>query len=208
VSDPSSTGNENTRPPKPKVSPARNAVGLVGLLILIAIAVFQYWAFFGFNAAVHALEARSQDEEKGLVDIAEVERLIGKTPDGPGSDFLDGNRTFTKTTYTWRGLRSYTLTAYYTKGLGPCLHHFETESAKYAPEPVVSGVNAPVAADPNARKPKGKTSAPVLADGAPKAAAAKDAAPAPAGGPGNAAAAVLPSKPAPPKAPADAKDPK
>ena len=36
--------------------------------------------------------------------------------------------TFTKKTYTWKGLiNSYTLTAYYTKGKSPALHHIEAE---------------------------------------------------------------------------------
>ena len=64
--------------------------------------------------------SRTQDEEKGLLEVPEVESLVGKSADGPGSDFQDGTRTFIQTKYTWRGpIKSYTLTAYYTKGVGP-----------------------------------------------------------------------------------------
>ena len=102
--------------------------------------------------------------------------LLGKAPDGPGSDFAEGARTFTKTTYTWRGaLRSYTLAAYYTKGPGPCLHHFESEGAKFEPEPAPKAPSGPGPASPGPTSPRvaRKKSAPP-AVGASKAGAPAD----------------------------------
>ena len=130
-------------------------VGVVVLLAVLVVAAFQYSALLGYNAAVRALETRSQDEDKGLVDVAEAEKLLGSAPDGPGSDFAEGGRTFTKTTYTWRGaLRSYTLAAYYTKGPGPCLHHFESEGAKYEPEPAATALSGPGSPSPGPTSPR------------------------------------------------------
>ena len=160
MSDPSATGSENTGSPKKKVSPARNVIGFVGLIVLIVIAAFQYSAVLGYNAALKAIEARSQDEDKGLVDVPETEKILGKAPDGPGSDFSEGNRTFTKTPYTWRGaIKSYTLTVYYTKGPGTFLHHYEPDGEKYTPEPVVD-VNSTPIANPGMERTKKKKAAP------------------------------------------------
>jgi hypothetical protein len=158
MSDPGSTGTENSASSKKKVSPARNVVGIVVLVAVIIAGWFQYSAVFAYNRALKALDARNQDEEKGLLDVPEVENLVGKPADGPGSDFLEGTRTFTQTKYTWRGpLKSYSLTAYYTKGADPWLHHFEPDGTKYVTEPVV--VPPPleaVATAPAPQKSKGK----------------------------------------------------
>jgi len=132
----STPGSPTTGAPKKGVSPARNLIGLVLLLALAAVVWLEYSAHFGYNGAVKALEARSQDEDKGLMDVQEAETLLGKSPDGPGIEVDDNGRTFTKKTYTWRALlRPQTLTAFYTKEATPHLHHFETQGAKYVEEP-------------------------------------------------------------------------
>jgi hypothetical protein len=135
---PSSPGSATTGAPRKGVSPARNIIGLVVLLALAVVAWLEYSANFGYNGAVKALDARTQDEEKGLMDVQEAETLLGKLPDGPGVEIKesDSGRTFTKKTYTWRALlRPRTLAAFYTKEATPHLHHYETEGAKYVPDP-------------------------------------------------------------------------
>jgi hypothetical protein len=136
MSVPSSPDSPPTGAPKKGVSPARNIIGLVVLLALVAVVWLEYSAHFGYNGAVKALEARTQDEEKGLMDVQEAETLLGRSPDGPGTDFNDDGRIFTKKTYTWRALlRPKTVTAFYTKEATPHLHHYETQGAKYVEEP-------------------------------------------------------------------------
>jgi len=89
------------------------------------------------------------------MSVQEAETLLGKSPDGPGSDFQEAERTYTKKTYTWPGLfKSYTLTAFYTKEKDSRLHHFETEGEKYAPEPAAVGVTpTPIPAEYGDRAP-------------------------------------------------------
>jgi hypothetical protein len=221
MSDPGSTGAESAATPKKKVSPARNAIGIIFLIVAVSIALSQFYAVLGYKAAVKALDARSQDEDKGLMQVPEVETLLGKSPDGPDTDFQEGNRTFTKKTYTWPAvLKSYTLTVFYTKGLGPCLHHFVPEGAEYTPETTVTPSSTPVATNPGPRKARTKrstagTSEPASAKapsptkaaepttGEPKPAPKSDEGPAKAKEP-----AAESSKPAPATAPEPAKEPK
>jgi hypothetical protein len=135
MSAPRSSGAVNTGSPKKPVSPARNAIGLVLLIAVVIWCWFEYSAKSGYNSAVHALDARTKDETKALMPVAEAETLMGKAPDGPGTEFKDSFQMFTKKSYTWRGvLKKYTLTAYYTTGIDPCLHHYATEGATYDPE--------------------------------------------------------------------------
>jgi hypothetical protein len=157
MSDPGSAGTENAGSSKTKVSPARNVIGIIVLVAVIVAGWFQYSAVFAYNRAMKALDARTQDEDKGLLEVPEVESLVGKSPDGPGSDFQEGTRNFTRTKYTWRGpLKSYTMTAYYTKGAGPCLHHFEPDGATYVAETVAAPTSEAVATAPAPEKAKGK----------------------------------------------------
>ncbi|MFI5461554.1 MAG: hypothetical protein ACHRXM_39715, partial [Isosphaerales bacterium] len=151
--NPSGTGKTGSS--KKTVSPARNVIYLVIILAAGIVAWFEFSAKFGYNAAVKALDARTRDEEKTLMSVQEAESLLGKSPDGPGSDLQEAERTYTKKTYTWPGLfRSYTLTAFYTKEKDSRLHHFETEGEKYAPEPTAAGVNAtPIPAQVSAKAP-------------------------------------------------------
>src|SRR5205823_11505794 len=98
MSDLSSSDTGKPGSPKKRVSPARNLIGLVVLLAVLALGWLEYSAKSGYNAAVKALNARSQDEEKDLLAVQEAANLLGKSPDGPGSDLQDGHRTFTKKT--------------------------------------------------------------------------------------------------------------
>ena len=178
MSDPSSTGTESTGPAKKKVSPARNAVGLVVLLALIVVIGFQYPAFFRFNAAVKALDTRMSDEDQGVLKVQEAEGLLGK-PDGPGSDLENDGLRLTAKTYTWHGpLKSFTVKAFYTRGSEPYLHHFETDGAKFVPEPVAvdPGGNVPTAPS-TAGKGRGKRKAPAPEAGPSKGAVTTDRVP-------------------------------
>jgi hypothetical protein len=155
MSDMSSAGAEKTGSSKKKVSPARNAIGIVVLIAVVVFGWLQYSAKSGYNAAATALNGRIEDEDKGLLMVDEAERLIGKAPDGPGSDTEEGNRTFTKKTYSWPGvLKSYTLTAFYTKEANPYLHHFEA-GAKLAAEPIADAKSDIIRAPVPGETPKG-----------------------------------------------------
>jgi hypothetical protein len=100
---------------QPKVSPLRNLIGLVVLLAVITVGVVEVMANMGFNNAVNALNGKLKDVELGPSQ-PEVEKLMGKTPDGPG--VREGSES--RVRYTWRGVfRSYSLVAYYTTGENP-----------------------------------------------------------------------------------------
>jgi hypothetical protein len=134
MSEPNSSAVGKAGAPKKPVSPVRNIVGIVVLIAVCVAGWFQYSALAGYNAAVNALETRSQEEGKDLMTESEAAELLKKEPDDAGSDFKEGNATYTKKTYTWRGLKSYTVTAFYTKSKAPALHHFETSEKKYEAE--------------------------------------------------------------------------
>lgn len=138
MSDSDFAGTDKKSSAKPPISPARNIVGVVVLIAVVVVGAIQYSQMLGFNAAVKKLETRSQDENADLMTMQDAEGLLGKSPDGPGTDYNDGNYDFLKKTYTWPALlKSYTLTAYYTKGKEPHLHHYETEGAKLEKAPNV-----------------------------------------------------------------------
>ncbi len=135
MSVPGPSPAETTGSPKKKVSPTRNLVGLIVLVVVLAVAGFQYAALLRYTVAVKALDARVLDDDKGLMTNQEADSLLGKAPDGPGSDFTEEGRSFTKRTYTWQGpLKSFTLTTYYTNGAAAFLHHFEAQGEKYVPK--------------------------------------------------------------------------
>ncbi len=135
MSDPSPSPTENTGSPTKNVSPTRNLIGLIVLVVVLAAAGFQYAALIRYTIAVKALDARAVDDDKGLMTSQEADSVLGKAPDGPGSDFTEEGRNFTKKTYTWQGpLKSFTLTAVYTNGTDAFLHHFETQGEKYVPK--------------------------------------------------------------------------
>jgi hypothetical protein len=145
---PSSDAPKAAAPKKP-ISPVRHLVGLVVLIAVLAVGWLEYSAKSGYNAAVNALDARTKEEDKELMTVQEAESLLGKAPDGPATDVEDGGQTFAKKTYTWRGLvKSYPLTAFYTKQADSRLHHFETEGAHLPASPPPPSEPTPAPASP------------------------------------------------------------
>jgi hypothetical protein len=135
MSDASSVGPANTTA-QPFWN-TRNIIGLIVLAGVTAIGAIEYSAYFGHKWAVSALNTRASDEDKELMTISEAEKLLGKEPDGPASEFNEGVWNFDQKTYTWSGLlKKHTVTAYYTKGKDARLHHFESDGAKLEPAPV------------------------------------------------------------------------
>jgi hypothetical protein len=131
MSEPNASPIPETPPSKKATSPARNLIGLILLVVITGVAWSQFAAVRGYNAAVKALEVRTQDEEKSLLTADEVEKLIGRTPDGPESVEKDTVRTLVTRKYTWRApIRSYKLTAHYSKEADLRLINFETEGAQ------------------------------------------------------------------------------
>ncbi len=134
------TVNEGETTPQPsspptktgaKVSPARNALGVVLLLVAGTICVLEFSANFGFNRAVKAIEAKIPKDDASdptsqlgeLPSREEVERIIGRSPDGA----LVKEGSESKATYTWKGLlRKFVLTAYYSNGMNPSLIRITT----------------------------------------------------------------------------------
>ena len=113
MSDSDFSPTDKKSAPKKSVSPGRNIFGIILLLAVVLVGVFQYSQLFAFNSMVSKLEARANDESKNLMTVPEAEDLLGKSPDGPGVDYVQGPFNFTKKTYTWSGvIKSYTLTAY------------------------------------------------------------------------------------------------
>jgi hypothetical protein len=139
MSDASSSPVERQTSSKKGVSPTRNIAGSLVLIAVLIVGAFQYYALYGFNTAVTALGARTANENAGLLTVEDTESLLGRSPDGPAVDVKDVIQTLSKQTYTWRGpIKSYTLTAYFTKGAAPGLHHYESEGAKLPEEPKVA----------------------------------------------------------------------
>ena len=168
MSDPSSTpaGKSKTGSTKQPVSPARNIIGLIVLVVVVVVGGLEYSAKSKYNAAVTALDSRTKDESQELMTASESEGLLGRAPDGPARDVQVEGRTFAKKTFTWRGaLKSYTVAAFYTKHADARLHHFETPGASPTPEAGEAGAGpaaaAPVAAA--APAPSAPTAAPAAA---------------------------------------------
>jgi hypothetical protein len=135
MSEPSSSATGKAGAPKQPVSPLRNIIGLIVLAVVVVFGWLEYSAKSGYNAAVKSLDERSKVEDKGLMTLAEAEAMMNKAADDAGSDVQDGNVTFTKKNYTWKGvINSYTVAAYYTKQKEPALHHYEA-GEKFQAEP-------------------------------------------------------------------------
>ena len=218
MSGPSPSPTENTGSPKKKVSLTRNLIGLIVLVVVLAVAGFQYAALIRYTVAVKALDARALDDDKGLMTNQEADSLLGKAPDGPGSDFTEEGRKFTKKTYTWQGpLKSFTLTTFYTNGAAAFLDHFEAQGEKYVPKwsSATATKTGPIRITKGRSKKKsasaakgdaktatvpGKVTAPAAGGEPSKATAAPAPAPATAAGP-----AAEPPKPTTTPAPAPAK---
>ncbi len=107
-----------------RVSPARNAVGVVLLVAFSAVAYLEWNANRQSGAAIAKLnQALARDEEgSDLLSKEQVEGMIGRGPDGPGADEAGE----LKVTYTWKGaIRKYPLTTFYTKQSPPKLLRIE-----------------------------------------------------------------------------------
>jgi hypothetical protein len=144
--------------PKTGVSALRNIIGLIVLLAVLVVGGLQVWAKTSYNSAVNALSERTTDETKDLLKIGEAETLIGHESDDAGREVDETFRKYLKKTYTWHGLLgvlpSYTITAYYTRGVDPRLHHFETDEKKYTPDAAGIQTKADAGAVPTQPMPK------------------------------------------------------
>jgi hypothetical protein len=108
--------------PKKKVSPARNAIGLVLLVAFSAVAYKEWDANRRSNAAIFKLNQVLANNEDDLLSMEQVEGLLGRGPDGPG--VAEGQEK--KVTYTWRGVfRKYPVVAVYTNKSRPALLRIE-----------------------------------------------------------------------------------
>jgi hypothetical protein len=98
--------------PKAKVSPVRNIVGLVLLIALVVVAFVEFQAVQQAKAACQKVNKRLEAEESDLPTQKEIETMIGRKPDGPGT--TEGDQVTLQ--YTWRGIfRKHTMTAVYRK---------------------------------------------------------------------------------------------
>jgi hypothetical protein len=108
--------------PKKKVSPVRNAIGVVLLVSFSAVAYLEWNANRRSSAAILKLNQALAKEEGDLLSMEQVEGLLGRGPDGPG--VAEGREL--RVTYTWRGVfRKYPLVAVYTGKKQPALLRIE-----------------------------------------------------------------------------------
>jgi hypothetical protein len=116
---------------KPKVSPMRNLIGVILLVVFSCAAFLEISSNRAYTSAITKLEARMpkdstdpSDKNGTLPSQVEVEKLIGKAPSGP----LVKEGGEQKATYSWQGLRKkYLLKAYYTNEKAPNLIRIETQ---------------------------------------------------------------------------------
>ncbi|WP_169978026.1 hypothetical protein [Tautonia rosea] len=112
---------------KAKVSPARNAISMVLLIVLLIVGGLELNALFQFNSAVDRLDKALESNEDDLLPLTQVEEILGKKPDGPLQDDQPGMQS---TTYTWRGaIRSHVLVGFYSYGDAPGMVKYEIGSA-------------------------------------------------------------------------------
>ncbi|MHB1557577.1 MAG: hypothetical protein ACYC61_08870 [Isosphaeraceae bacterium] len=161
MSEPSSSAPNATTPPKPEVSPTRNLIGLIVLVVVLVVGGMQVMAVFGYNSAVRRLNDRTADETKDQVTEEEAEALMGKKPDGEGTKVEGAGFTFLKKTYRWGGpIKSYSVFAYYTTSkAGTVLHHFETDQEKFVAEKPPATPTTPPPAKAAGGPPRTKKSA-------------------------------------------------
>lgn len=113
---------------KAKVSPARNAISMVLLIVLLIVGGLELNALFQFNSAVNRLDKALEANEEDLLPRDQVEEILGKQADGPLQPDDPGSQA---TTYTWRGaLRSHVLTGFYSYGDDPGMVKYEIGSAE------------------------------------------------------------------------------
>jgi hypothetical protein len=107
---------------KKKVSPLRNAIGLVLMVAFSAVAYVEWDANRRSSAGIARLNQALAKEEGDLLSMEQVEVLLGRGPDGPG--VAEGQEK--KVTYTWRGVfRKYPLVAVYVGKNRPGLIRIE-----------------------------------------------------------------------------------
>lgn len=122
---------------KPKVSPARNVIGLVLLVVFGGAAVAELMAYRGHSSAITTLQGMLPKDDKGRTiedpytkvegrpTQAAAEKAIGLTG-APAKLKDDGVEQYA--TYNWKGLfRAYKLNVYYTKDTPPALVRVSTE---------------------------------------------------------------------------------
>src|SRR3954470_15448685 len=97
VHDEGTTPGPTEPTPKKKVSPVRNAIGVVLLVSLSAVAYLESDANRRSTAAIQKLNQALASEEAGLLTMEQVEGLLGRGPDGPGVP--EGRET--RVTYAW-----------------------------------------------------------------------------------------------------------
>jgi hypothetical protein len=107
---------------KKKVSPIRNAIGVVLLVSLSAVAYLEWDANRRSSAGIQRLNQALAGAEEDLLSMGQVEGLLGRQPDGPG--VAEGREL--RVTYTWRGVfRKYSLVAIYVGKFRPGLLRIE-----------------------------------------------------------------------------------
>ena len=129
--DPAAEETSATPPkPKAKVSPARNAISLVLLIVLLVVGGLELTALFQFNGAVNSLDQALEANTADLLPREDVEQILGKEAD---RELQPSDRGTQQTTYTWQGaIRAHTLTAYYSFGEKPGLVRYEIGDAEAA----------------------------------------------------------------------------
>lgn len=116
---------------KTQVSPVRNLVGVILLLVLVPVGVIEFKAGYDYNRAVDRLNAAVGNESGDLLGQDAVEKMIGKTPDGPLVRDDGGVGNTQKATYTWRGIfKTRSFDAYYTLSKPPGLVRVGEETTK------------------------------------------------------------------------------
>jgi hypothetical protein len=118
-----------TKRKKSGVSPTRNLVGLILLLVLVPVGLIEFKANRDYNQAMEKLNATIGKESGDLRNQEEIEKMIGKTPDRPFIQDVESNTQ--STTYTWRGVfKSRSIKVYYTLSRPPGLTRFEVLGVK------------------------------------------------------------------------------
>ena len=113
-------------PPRKSVSTTRKAISSILLVGLLAACAIQLLAVFGYNRAVAQLESIQSDKDMvSRPTQTEIETRIGKKADGPST----GDGPEKVATYTWQGLRRYSVLVYYNPVTGDRFLRYETQDA-------------------------------------------------------------------------------
>ena len=121
-------GRSEARATKARVSPVRNIIGGVLLIVFAGSAIFELMAYQGYKAAVSKMEPLiprdSTDPNAKKAPPPRSSDVIGKSPSAPLRDAGGGEK---EATYVWRGLRRHALKAYYEPEKPENLIRYETE---------------------------------------------------------------------------------